>query len=159
MEQQDARRLQVAEQAIQQRPVARVPQSAALRNRGEDEIRVLDRGQRHEVHAVREAAGDLRRQLEAKPGLAAATRAGEGQQAAALQQGLQILQLALPADEAGQLAWQVTGKPIPCARWRACGHYRTEPDLQTEPELLTDVPRCAGLPAVPGRATARPGRR
>ena len=72
---QDPRVLEVAAQAIQQRPVTHVPQPYALRDRREDQIRVPDRGQRHEVHPVREPAGDLGGQLEAEPGLAAAARA------------------------------------------------------------------------------------
>ena len=107
---------EVASQAIQQRPVAHIPQPDTLRDRRQDEFRVPDRGQRHEIHTVREAAGGLGGELEAKPGLAAAARARESQQTAAFQEPLQILQLLLPADEAGQLAWQVIGGPIQRAR-------------------------------------------
>ena len=78
-EQKDPRLPKVTSQAIQQRPVAHIPQSDALRDRREDQLRVPDRRQRHEVHTVREAARDLRSELKAKPGFAAATRAGESE--------------------------------------------------------------------------------
>ena len=112
----DPRVFEVASQAIQQRPVAHIPQPDALRDRRQQQIWVPDRGQGNEIHPVREPAGNLRSQPEAKPGLAAATRARESQQAATYQEPLQILQLSLPADEAGQLAWQVTGDLIQRAR-------------------------------------------
>ncbi len=103
----DPRVFEVASQPIQQRPVAHVPQPDSLRDRREDEIWIPDRCQRHEEHGFGEPAGDLGSQLEAKPGLAAAAGAGERQQAAALQEPLQLLELPFPADKAGQLAREV----------------------------------------------------
>ena len=149
-QQQDPRVFEVASQAIQQRPVAHVPQPDTLRDRRRDQIRVPDRGQRHEIHPVREPAGDFGSQLEAKPGLAAAARARESQQAAAFQECLQILQLPLPADEAGQLAWQVIGKPIQRARRGHAAIITPKLIPQTAREPLTDRLRyqrpacCAG---------------
>ena len=134
----DPRVFEMASQAIQQRPVAHIPQPDALRDRRQDQIRVPDRGQRHEIHPVREPAGDFGSQLEAKPGLAAAARARESQQAAAFQECLQILQLPLPADEAGQLAWQAIGKPIQRARRGHAAIITPKLIPQTTREPLTD---------------------
>ena len=105
-QQQDPRRLEVFVQAVKERPITGITQSYALRDRGQHQIRIPDRGQGHEIRAIRAAARDLRGQLEAEPRLAAAARAGESQQAAVFQELLQVPELTSPADEASQLARQ-----------------------------------------------------
>jgi hypothetical protein len=89
-QQQDPDRLQVAAQPVEQRPVTSVVQPGGLRDRGQDQIRVAERGQGYVKHAVGETARGLVGELEAEPGLAAAARAGERQQTAAFQQFVQV---------------------------------------------------------------------
>jgi len=107
-DEQDLPLAQLADQVVHQGPVPGVLQPEALRDRGRHQPRVADRRQRHEEDAVRVIAGHLGGQRDAEPGLAAAARPGQRDQAAGGQQPSGPRQLMFPADEAGQRSGQAT---------------------------------------------------
>jgi len=107
-DEQDLPLAQLADQVVHQGTVPGVLQPEALRDRGRHQPRVADRRQRHEEDAVRVVAGHLGGQRDAEPGLAAAARPGQRDQAAGGQQPSGLRQLMFPADEAGQRSGQAT---------------------------------------------------
>ena len=105
-DQQDVPLGKVAAEVFQQRGAARVLQPDAAGDRHRHQRRVPHRGQRHEVHAVREVRLRPARQLDRQPRLAAAARPGQREQPRAGQQASRLGQLALPAHEARRRSWQ-----------------------------------------------------
>ena len=77
---------QVTHQVLHQRPVPRIRQSDALGHRGGHQSRIPRRRQRDEIHPVGIIACRARGKLNGKTRLAAATRPGQREQAAAGQQ-------------------------------------------------------------------------
>src|ERR671920_2360117 len=67
-------------------------------------------------HTLFEPFRQLVRRRQGQPCLAATTRAGQRQEAAILQQSLDLGQLLLPSDEAGELQRQVVGRTLRNAR-------------------------------------------
>jgi len=99
---QDLPFAQLAHQVLHQRPVPGVLQPDVLGDRRWHQPRIPDGRQRDEIDAVRVVAGHRRGHGDAQPGLAAAARPGQRDQVAAREQLFRLLQLAFPADEAGQ---------------------------------------------------------
>src|SRR5215207_4139442 len=69
--------------------------------------RIHQRSQLHEPGAAWMPVEDFGSQLKREPGLAAAPRARQGQEAGVADQFLQLFELSPPADEIRQFLWQV----------------------------------------------------
>ena len=91
-------------------------------------MRIADRSQRHEEHAVLESLADLGCDLQAEAGLAGAARPGQGQQAVCLQELESFSQLPVTAHEAGELGGQIVGRVVERFQSRELG--RQALDLQ-----------------------------
>ena len=109
----------VSAQVLEQRPTARVLQPDALRDRDRHQIRIRDRRERHEVHALGQVVRDDARECDGQPRLAAAAGPGQGQQPVARQQAPRLGEFLRPAHEARPRSRQAT-RPVP-------GHRRKAP--------------------------------
>jgi len=103
---------QVFQHCVHGYSVAGEREAERLHYRRGDHLRIADGGQRDEVDAVRKLVGRLGRNLEAEAGLADSARAGQREQARALQQLLRPRDHVGAADKARQLRGQVVGRAV-----------------------------------------------
>ena len=100
---------QVISEMLDQRPASGVRQPDALGDRRKNQPGVCDRRQPDEIDPIRIFACQPRGEFDAKTRLAAATGAGQREQAAGLQQAPCLCQLPLPADETRQRPGHAAG--------------------------------------------------
>ncbi len=91
------------DEGVQRRLGGVVVQSQRVGGGERDECRVVQPGEVHEAHAVRERAPHAGRDARGEPGLADAARSGQRHQPCAGQQFAALGQFATPVDEAGRL--------------------------------------------------------
>ncbi len=77
------------------------------RDRGVDELRIANRGELHEGHAIGEAVAGSRRDRHPEPGLARTARTGQGHDLRRVEQPAHDFELVVPSHERGQALWQV----------------------------------------------------
>ncbi len=92
------------------------PRVQGLGDRRSDQPGLAECGQLHRPDTVGEVLPALTCELQREPGLAAAAGPGQGEEPRVAQQGGELGQLALAADEARQLGREVAGAPA--GRWR-----------------------------------------
>ena len=110
--------LQVIHHGRQQRPAGRLRQAEDGHDGRQHEVRVGQRAALDEPHAVLEATEQQAGEAEAEAGLAHPTRTGQREQRRLLQDGRRLFDLALAADEAGDLQLQVVARRVGRARRR-----------------------------------------
>ena len=106
-DQQGTAVLEVRAHRLQQRPIGLLAHAEHLRRLADDQGRVADRRQVEEPDAVGKVVDLLRRDLQREAGLAQPAHAEQGQQARCAEQALDLLQLAIAADERRRLVGQV----------------------------------------------------
>ena len=83
-------------------------QPERLRHRVGHQLRLADHREIDEPHTVGVRRTDSPRGLQRQPGLPAAAGPGQGEQSSPIDQSIDVDELSLPPDQAGQWLWQVT---------------------------------------------------
>jgi hypothetical protein len=118
-----------------------------------DERRLRQRRQLHHPDPIRVVLEELSGELQGQTGLAAAGRPREREQPRARQQAPQLVDLALPADEARRLERQVVGQELQRAERREVAR---QPRVQQLIDLLRPLQVLeTGLAQVPQRGSVR----
>jgi hypothetical protein len=110
------------------------------------ESRVGQRREFHQPRTVFEPSRQIARRHQGQSGFAAPSRAGERKQAAVLQQSLDLGQLLLPPDEAGELQRQVVGRTLRNAR----GGFRIGSLYGAKPPRVLRRSQAISFSLVPG---------
>src|SRR5262249_23894348 len=108
--QQQLLRREMAQERIRKALARTLLESKHMGNRLRNELCVRQSRQLHQPHAVRVSVADLQGELQCEPALAAAARSTKGEQACPIHQPLELGELLLTSDEAGQLPDKVVSR-------------------------------------------------
>ena len=117
-------------EGLHDRPVGRFAHAEGRRDRAVEERWIKQRGKIDEPRAVRIAVGNRPRELEGESRLAAAARAGQGEDSALRDRRPERLDLGLPSDEGGYLAGQVRWRLDRSQRPRIVRHSRKDQPMK-----------------------------